>query len=198
MRPLVVNLPIPQAPHLSQFKDSFSPLPLTPGGINEFPEGSSVFEAFQTQFLQAQAQGNSGLDSRNSTLSPLDVNLPIPQAPHLSQFKESFSPLPLTPGEIDEFPKDSSVFEALQIQFLESRAPQNSINRSCTLSPLEVNLPVPQAPHLSQFKDSFSPLPLTPGGIDEVSEGGSVFEKLQNQFLQSQAPQNFVKTEISI
>ncbi|KAA1116264.1 hypothetical protein PGT21_007084 [Puccinia graminis f. sp. tritici] len=44
-----------KAPHLSQSKESFSPLPPTPTTAPADAPRASVFEAFQAQFLQSQS-----------------------------------------------------------------------------------------------------------------------------------------------
>ncbi|PLW40916.1 hypothetical protein PCANC_13848 [Puccinia coronata f. sp. avenae] len=53
-----------KAPHLSQSKDAFSPLPPTPTTANPDDTPGSVFQTFQDQFLKAQSSSPEPLPTK--------------------------------------------------------------------------------------------------------------------------------------
>ncbi|MBW0477831.1 hypothetical protein O181_017546 [Austropuccinia psidii MF-1] len=79
------------------------------------PIPSPVLEHADHNIPQHCAQQTPG-----SCPSPLNLNQSMLLAPHLSQSKEAFSPLPPTPGSTEKGNNTVGVFEAIQRKFLES------------------------------------------------------------------------------
>lgn len=55
---------------------------------------------------------------------------------------------------------------------------------------------IPMAPHLSEFKDCFSPLPATPRK-DRTEDEDSVFEQMQSQYLLSRSAEEVTVYEVT-
>lgn len=117
---LALECPPPDIASGGRYNDGFISPALIPIPSPVTQNSGSVPPPGTTQPFQWTV--NSASKAPNMLLSPLPWNSgnSIPKAPHLSECKAHFSPLPLTPG--GDHTKEPSVFEQMQDQYLRNRA----------------------------------------------------------------------------